>query len=93
MCKWEQDCSDNPLLFDPDFARCYISERCSWFINKQSTCAKCKLKLGEHLLDHQQTKLTLTVTAIFINNTIITKVIKQTISVTKTNSMNCPPKI
>jgi DNA repair ATPase RecN len=53
MCEWEQDCSDNPLLFDPVFARRYISERRSWFINKQSTCAKCKLKLGEHLLDHQ----------------------------------------
>ncbi len=26
MCKWEQDCSDNPLLFDPVFARRYISE-------------------------------------------------------------------
>jgi hypothetical protein len=52
MCEWEQDCSDNLLLFDPVFARSYISERCLWFINKQSTCAKCKLKLGEHLLDH-----------------------------------------
>jgi hypothetical protein len=53
MCEWEHDCSDNPLLLDPVFARCYISERCSWFIYRQTTCAKCKLKLGEHLLDHQ----------------------------------------
>ncbi len=26
MCKWEQECSDNPLLFDPAFARQYIKE-------------------------------------------------------------------
>ncbi len=36
MCEWEQECSDNLLLFDPVFARCYISERKSWLINKQS---------------------------------------------------------
>jgi hypothetical protein len=50
MCKWEQECSDNPLLFDPLFARQYIKERKSWLINKQS---KCKLQLGEHLIDNQ----------------------------------------
>jgi hypothetical protein len=27
MCEWEQECSDNPLLFDPVFARRYITER------------------------------------------------------------------
>jgi len=53
MCKWEQECSDNPLLFDPNFARQYIKERKSWLINKQSMCAKCKLQLGEHLIDNQ----------------------------------------
>ncbi len=53
MCKWEQECSDNPLLFDPIFAKQYIKERQSWLINKQSMCAKCKLQLGEHLLDNQ----------------------------------------
>jgi hypothetical protein len=53
MCEWEQECSDNPLLFDPIFARQYIKERQSWLINKQSMCAKCKLQLGEHLLDNQ----------------------------------------
>jgi hypothetical protein len=53
MCEWEQECSDNPLLFDPNFARQYIKERQSWQINKQSMCAKCKLQLGEHLLDNQ----------------------------------------
>jgi hypothetical protein len=52
MCEWEQECSDNPLLFDPVFARRYISERKNWLINKQSMCAKCKLQLGEHLIDH-----------------------------------------
>jgi len=53
MCNWEQECSDNLLLFDPLFARQYIKERQSWLINKQSMCAKCKLKLGEHLIDSQ----------------------------------------
>jgi hypothetical protein len=53
MCEWEQECSDNPLLFDPIFARQYIKERQSWLINKQSMCAKCKLQLGEHLIDSQ----------------------------------------
>jgi hypothetical protein len=53
MCEWEQECSDNPLLFDPLFARQYIKERQSWLINKQSMCAKCKLQLGKHLLDNQ----------------------------------------
>jgi len=52
MCEWKQECSDNPLLFDPVFAQCYIAERKSWLINKQSMCAKCKLQLGEHLIDH-----------------------------------------
>jgi hypothetical protein len=48
MCEWEQECSDNPLLFDPIFARQYIKERQSWLINKQSMCAKCELQLGKH---------------------------------------------
>jgi len=52
MCEWEQECSDNPLLFDPIFATQYIKERQSWLINKQSMCAKCKLQLGEHLVDN-----------------------------------------
>jgi hypothetical protein len=52
MCEWEQECSDNTLLFDPIFARCYITERKNWLINKQSMCAKCKLQLGEHLIIH-----------------------------------------
>jgi len=34
MCKWEQDCSDNPLLLNPYFSQQYIKERCSWLINK-----------------------------------------------------------
>ncbi len=34
-------------------ARQYIKESQSWLINKQSMCAKCKLKLGKHLLDNQ----------------------------------------
>jgi hypothetical protein len=53
MCKWEQECSDNRLLFDPAFAHQYIKECKSWPINKQSMCAKCKFQLGEHLIDHQ----------------------------------------
>jgi hypothetical protein len=53
MSEWEQECSDNPLLFNTNFARQYIAERKSWLINKQSMCAKCKLQLGEHLIDHQ----------------------------------------
>jgi hypothetical protein len=53
MCEWEQECSDNPLLFNPDFARQYFAERKSWLINKQSMCAKCKLQLGKHLMDNQ----------------------------------------
>jgi hypothetical protein len=53
MCEWEQECSDNPLLFDPNFARQYIKERKSWLINKQSMCEKCKLQLGEHFIDNQ----------------------------------------
>jgi hypothetical protein len=53
MCEWEQECSDNPLLFDPNFARQFIKECQSWLINKQSMCAKCKLQLGEHLADNQ----------------------------------------
>ncbi len=52
MCEWEQECSDNPLLFDAVFARLYITERKNWLINKQSMCAKCKLQLGEHLITH-----------------------------------------
>jgi hypothetical protein len=38
MCEWEQECSDNPLLFDPIFACQYIKECQSWLINKQSMC-------------------------------------------------------
>jgi hypothetical protein len=53
MCEWEQECSDNPLLFDPAFAHQFIKECKSWLINKQSMCAKCKLQLGEHLINHQ----------------------------------------
>jgi hypothetical protein len=48
MCEWEQECSDNPLLFNPIFVRQYIAERKSRLINKQSMCAKCKLQLGKH---------------------------------------------
>ncbi len=51
MCEWEQEFSDNPLLFDPVFARRYIAERKSWLINKQSMCARCKLQFGEHLIE------------------------------------------
>ncbi len=50
MCEWEQEFSDNPLLFDPVFAKCYIVERKNWLINKQSMCARCKLQFGEHLI-------------------------------------------
>jgi hypothetical protein len=53
MCKWEQECSDNPLLFDPIFARKYIKECQNWLINKQSVYAKCKCQLGQHIVDHQ----------------------------------------
>jgi hypothetical protein len=45
MCEWEQECSDNPLLFNPIFARQYIKERQSWLINKQPMCEKCKLQM------------------------------------------------
>jgi hypothetical protein len=55
MCEWEQECSDNPLLFNPNFVRQYIAERKSWLINKQSMCAICKLQLGENLIDNQTT--------------------------------------
>jgi hypothetical protein len=51
MCEWEQEYSDNPLLFDPVFAKNYIAERKSWLINKQSMCARCKLQFGEHLIE------------------------------------------
>jgi hypothetical protein len=44
---------NNPLLLDPVFARQYIQQRHSWLIDKQSLCAKCRLQLGKHLLDHQ----------------------------------------
>ncbi len=53
MCEWEQECSDNPLLFDPIFACQYIKERQSLLINKQSVCAKCKLQLGQHIVNNQ----------------------------------------
>jgi hypothetical protein len=42
-CEWEQEFSDNPLLFDPVFAKRYIAERNSWLVNKQSMCARYKL--------------------------------------------------
>jgi hypothetical protein len=48
MCEWEQECSDNPLLFNPNFARQYINERQSWLINKQPMCEKCKLQIEKH---------------------------------------------
>jgi hypothetical protein len=51
MCEWEQEFSDNPLLFDPVFAKCYIAEWKSWLINKQSMCTRCKLQFGEHLIE------------------------------------------
>ncbi|MFN9938222.1 MAG: hypothetical protein ACK56I_02000, partial [bacterium] len=51
MCEWEHEFSDNPLLFDPVFARRYIAEQKSWLINKQSMCARCKLQFGEHLIE------------------------------------------
>jgi hypothetical protein len=38
MCEWEQECSDNPLLFDPIFAWQYIKECKLWLINNQ--CAQ-----------------------------------------------------
>jgi len=63
MCKWEQECSDNPLLFDPVFARRYIKERKSWLINKLSMCAKCKLQLGEHFISHQAQPMANTIDA------------------------------
>ena len=54
MCEWEQECSDNLLLFDPIFARQYIKERQSWLINKQSMCAKCKLSQNAATLFKEQ---------------------------------------
>jgi hypothetical protein len=51
MCEWEQEFSDNPLLFDPVFAKSYIAERKSWLINEQSMCARCKLQFGEHFIE------------------------------------------
>jgi len=63
MCKWEQECSDNPLLFDPVFARRYIKERKSWLINKLSMCAKSKLQLGEHFISHQAQPMANTIDA------------------------------
>ncbi len=53
MCEWEQECSDNPLLFNPSFAKQYIKECKSWLINKQSVCAKCKLQMSKHLIDNE----------------------------------------
>jgi hypothetical protein len=53
MCEWEQECSDNPLLFDPNFARQFIKERQSWLINKQATCAKCEIQIGQHVINDQ----------------------------------------
>jgi hypothetical protein len=49
ICGWEQECSDNPLLFDPIFARQYMKV----VAHQQSACAKCKLQLGQHLVDNQ----------------------------------------
>jgi hypothetical protein len=51
MCEWEQECSDNPLLLDPNFVCQYIKEPQAWLINKQSMRAKCKLQLGQHITD------------------------------------------
>jgi hypothetical protein len=51
ICEWEQEFSNDPLLFDPVFAKCYIAEKKSWLINKQSMYAKCKLQFGEHLIE------------------------------------------
>ncbi len=53
VCGWEQECSDNPLLFYPIFACQYIKERQSWLINKQSVWAKCKVQLGQHIVANQ----------------------------------------
>jgi hypothetical protein len=53
MCEWGQECSVNPLLFNPIFARQYIKECKSWIIDKQSVCAKCKLQLGQHIVDNE----------------------------------------
>ncbi len=33
ICEWEQECSDNPLLFDPFFARQYMSNQCALNVN------------------------------------------------------------
>ncbi len=54
MCEWEQEFSDNPLLFDPVFAKCYIAERKSCLIKNQSMCARCKLQFGEHLIEQNK---------------------------------------
>jgi hypothetical protein len=45
MCEWELEFSDNPLLFDPVFAKRYIAECKSWLIYKQSMCTRCTLNL------------------------------------------------
>jgi hypothetical protein len=58
MCKWEQECSDNPLLFDQAFARQFFIEQKSWLINKQSMCAKWQFQLGKH---HQPSPSPLTI--------------------------------
>jgi hypothetical protein len=52
MCEWEQECSDNPQLFDQTFACQYNKECRSWLINKQLICAKCKSQIDEHLINH-----------------------------------------
>ena len=53
MCESEQECSDNPLLFNPVFVRQYIQEYKPRQINKQSVCTKCKLQLSKHLIINQ----------------------------------------
>jgi hypothetical protein len=42
MCEWEQECSDNPLLFNPDFACQFIKER----VSHQQTINVCKMQIA-----------------------------------------------
>jgi len=44
MCEWEQEFSDNPLLFDPVFAKRYIAKRKSWLIKK--TIDVCQVQIA-----------------------------------------------
>ena len=54
-CEKEQECSDNPLLFNPDFACQFIKERKSWLINKQSMC--CLLYTSPSPRDRQKSRM------------------------------------